>query len=326
MLPSTTGNAPTLSKKRLGCLILLAVFVGLFVVGRVAMSFEQAAREREKGLISVHRSTFDYLVNKASQTAMVFADGTLALVADDLQSNRRFYLVALETDTTRTIALPKPGQYSLSQLLYAGDAVVAIMYKNGDPDEHVAYRVDSGGTLQTLTFLEYLTHYTDERLTSFSDDLEPLLRDGSLDNLAHLKEGVCVYNPPTDTLRTETPSIVEHFFNAQYFVKTNISTMRTRLARNSGAAVVERCEQRPAMPPGYTLELFRSSESPLYNYDVNTRIVTAIVRHNDTIIKQISFDLHSEWFFYAVPVGTRLYFVGNAVKYIDLATLAAKAQ
>src|SRR5688500_8511555 len=139
----------TLSKPTFVRYIVLGVAL-LAILGLVAcvvLIIAQNTLGKSDGpfaLKTLHHSTFSRVKDSADETAMLFADGTHALVADDIWSNKRLYLVDLAAAKRTELDLPATTSLNLNQLIYGGDAVYAL-YVGQDGDATTVYRVTPDG-------------------------------------------------------------------------------------------------------------------------------------------------------------------------------------
>ncbi|MBA3533417.1 MAG: hypothetical protein H0T73_15980 [Ardenticatenales bacterium] len=275
-------------------------------------------------LQTLHRSTFDRLQDEAAATAMVFADETRALIAEDLFKNRRLFLVNLEAGAVSEVQLPDSKPLVIEELIYGGEAIYA-RFRGESLNDILYYRVDSDGGLHSLTFVEYITHRTTEEPTS-ADMITPLLLEGKLEELTELQEEICKADPVTGQMKSSGLGLVHHFVNDDYIVRSNISTMKETLRSHSVRTISDDCSRASDDLPGdFRLELSRSeAHSQPYQSELKSRIINARLYRNEQLLHEYQLGTGLDFYFWVVPVGNRLYFVGNNVKYLDLETISAE--
>jgi hypothetical protein len=266
------------------------------------------------GLHILHSSTFDHLSEDGTNIAMLFGDGRTALVADNIWKNRRLFLVDLAASATRELPLDRD-DLSLSHFVYADQDILAIFY---DHDLHdVIYRVSANGTLRR--FDQYHEAGVVMQGKTPDVDVQGLLDAGELDGLINVQEEICEFDG--SGYSTEL-GLVEYFYNDHTIVSSNVEEIKALLRGKSGRTVVDRCDRhRTERDAAVEIKLTRQENFNTRASDLDTLILKAEIWRNGALLKTLDFT-PGELYFYVVPVGERLYFIGNNISYLELSELA----
>jgi hypothetical protein len=257
------------------------------------------------------------MVNNAEQTAVLFAGGTRALIADDIWQNRRLFFADLEAGGRSELGLPRQGDLNLSRLLYGGDAAYAL-YRAED-DRLRAFRVSTDGTLAELTVLDYAAPVIG-REPPDAAAVEAVLAGGELAGLRGMEKERCVWDAAAERYVAAEVERLRHFANDRYLVMSNDDAMTARLEQLSDPLVRDSCAGRlPAKHGPYHLELVRSDAGMGGGTSaLDGHIMAATLLHDGQVVQTFSFTQPDAWYYYTAWVGNRLYFVGASVRYLDL--------
>jgi len=276
-------------------------------------------------LQTLHASTFSKIVDRLSSVAVVFAGGSRALIAENnVTESRRLFLVDLEQGVESTIDLDSEMPMAVSELLYAGDAALAVFYSRRDVvnDRQQAFRIASDGSVRKLSCLESISVYRNGPPRPGSDDLGPLIESGRLSGLREIQKEICTWDPASQSYSVTEVKPMGVFFNDEYCVSANIESTMQRLRENVVETAVDPCRlHAPAELPGLRLELDRSPSANPGDSQLDGRILKARLYRGDALLHEYLFGADDDFYFYTIPTGGRLYFVGSCVRYLDLNTL-----
>lgn len=275
-------------------------------------------------LHTVHQSTLSRVFDRASIVAVVFAAGRHALVADQHGAeNRRLYLVDLEEAREQVLDLPAGRALLLYELVNAGDVALAIFWDSGTMADKVGYRVATDGSLHPLQYVGAAASFG---AGATAGQLPALLAAGRLDNLTRVEREVCKFSPTSGSYQAAGESPERYYFNGEYLVFTNLPTMTQALDLRSTLRTGDRCaEHEDPQADVYKVVLQRIPTPEASQSDLDARVLRADVYRGGKFLWRYEFDLATEYYYWAGIVGQRLYFVGNFVRYLDLAPLRTPA-
>jgi hypothetical protein len=308
--PAYPPAAPRPAKRRWPW-VILAIVLGLMVIGMLkGLDGQDGAGVDPAGLHILHRSTFDHLSEDGNGIAMLFGDGRKAVVADNIWKNRRLFLVDLAAGSERELPLDRT-DLSLHRFVYADDEILAIFTdQNRDT---VVYRISAEGELRP--FEQYREGIILMQGSQPSEDVQNLFAAGELENLTNLQEEVCEFDGSSyDTDHVLT----EFFYNERTIVYVNVDDLKALLRPNTTRTVVNRCiDHLTERDAPVEISLTHRDNVNTGASDLDTPILKAEIRRDGALLKSLSFD-PQYLYFYVVPVGERLYFVGNNVSYLEL--------
>lgn len=275
---------------------------------------ENGPPDPKTGFVTVHASTFKSLTSNSNQIAMLFANNTKALIASDLGDAEKLFLVDLTNNTKKTIDIPTNPRLFLSSMLYAGDEVLLWFRIRSEVDKDVAYVVNANGDMQQRQTYNFI-----HKTTADVIDIEPFLNEQNPQNLVNLREDICKFDNGSYNV-TQT-SIVEYFYNDQIAIKTNGDEVKAPLQARSVDTALDACERRTleTTANGYEIAVKRGVSGQSYESDLIQKIVSVEIKRNGQSIKTFDFNNNrADYYFYVVPSGNRVYFVGDSVKYFDV--------
>jgi hypothetical protein len=269
----------------------------------------------------LHSSTFSHVKNSADETAMLFADRTHALVADNIWKNRQLYLVDLVTATRKELNLPAGRLRNLQHLIYGGDVIYAL-YTEPEQAKTVAYRVSPDGAIVELTVLEYISRVIGQEPPEAAR-VQEALESGALGGLRTLEKQLCAWDATSGRYIDQGTRRVQYFANERHLVVSNVDAMNTTLRQASAALISDSCALR--MMHGhqrYRLELTRTeaTESGL-DSALDARISAANLYRDGQLVHTYTFKEPRNPYYSATWVDNRLYFVGADVSYLNLDSL-----
>jgi hypothetical protein len=268
----------------------------------------------------LHNSTFSHVKNNSDQTAMVFANGTTVLVADNIWKNQRLYLIDLVTATQMDITLPAKQQVDLRHFVYGGDVIYALY--SDQNFQTVVYRVSQDGTITELIPIDHVS-LVEGKEPPGAEQFEAMLENGELNGLHMMEKQLCVWDAANEHYNKQGVGRVRYLANERYFVTSNVPTIHTRVRQDNTITVTDTCMMRTTPAYGrYRLEIARTSakENSLES-ELDARIRTATLYRDEQAVHTYSFNDAHNFYYRAIWVGSRLYFVGTNVAYVDLDSL-----
>lgn len=292
----------------------LAASTGLLALAFLAACTSQTLNG---SFATLHRSTFSRMVNNAEQTAVLFAGGTRALVADNIWDNRRLFLVDLEAGSRSELDLPRQGGLNLSRLLYGDDTAYALY--QGEDDRLRVFQISADGALAELAVLDYATVMVG-REPPDAAAVEAALAGGELSGLRGMEKERCAWDGAAGSYVTAAVERLRHFANNGYLVLSNDAAISARLEQFSGPLVRDSCVMRlPSEHGRYRLELARTDAGMGGGTSaLDGRIETATLLRDGEAVQTFSFTRPDAWYYHTAWVGNRLYFVGASVRSLDL--------
>lgn len=263
------------------------------------------------GIQTLHASTLRHTINDKLTLAALFSDGHHVLLTNSLFETSRLYLADLQAGTVKNIPIERM-HFFMFLPVEAG-----VLVDPGDADKtNSVLLVTPDGQTSKLSSLDLnvrqIGNYAP--IDAAAERVQQLVKDGQLDNLTAIR---IIRLSDTGPL----PARPYAFMNDRYVVQINHANERDLPSLQAQSATEYTVNVSELPEPKYTglhIEVERAPYHDLAGGTDNRNILKITISRGGQVVGEYPL---KGFYYYALVVGSRLYIVGDGIRFLNLSQL-----